>query len=335
MNRQSIKKLMIDPEFRKVIPPLLPEEHSLLEEDILRNGCLNPLMIWHGLIADGHHRYEICQRHRIPFEVMELEVETREEVINWICAHQLGRRNLTDESRRYLIGKRYEMEKQIGTRNKAGLNQYSQGDLDRSKICTKPNLTQAIKTRARERLSDEYHMTPQTIANYARFARAIDRIENVTPDLSSGILRGEIKVAQERVVDLARGTESDIEQFEQEIAAHNGNKSRYLDTRLISMARKLSGQVEPETKLPAGRTASMERSVKDVPVDDPDQAASTLTLTIPSWIGMLNRTQTQMDVHAVSEAAIQSLRSALIDLRETIETIMKITEVHTDGRDGL
>ena len=90
MNRQSIKKLMIDPEFRKVIPPLLPEERSLLEEDILRNGCLNPLMIWHGLIADGHHRYEICQRHRIPFEVMELEVETREEVINWICAHQMS-----------------------------------------------------------------------------------------------------------------------------------------------------------------------------------------------------------------------------------------------------
>ena len=47
----------------------------------------------------------------IYFSTMPLPFESREEVLAWICKNQLGRRNLTPEQKRYLLGKQYEAEK--------------------------------------------------------------------------------------------------------------------------------------------------------------------------------------------------------------------------------
>ena len=74
---------------------------------------LAPILVWNGTIVDGHNRYEILQSHpEIPCSVRDLELETREEVLVWICKHQLGRRNLTPEQKKFLMGKQYDAEKQ-------------------------------------------------------------------------------------------------------------------------------------------------------------------------------------------------------------------------------
>ena len=59
-----------------------------------------------------HNRYTIAKKHpEIPFTVHEKEFASRYEAIIWICKNQLGRRNLTPEQKKYLIGKQYEAEK--------------------------------------------------------------------------------------------------------------------------------------------------------------------------------------------------------------------------------
>lgn len=51
-----------------------------------------------------------------------MNFNNRGEAINWIIKNQLGRRNLSNEQRMYLIGKRYEEEKkEVGGE---GSNQY-------------------------------------------------------------------------------------------------------------------------------------------------------------------------------------------------------------------
>ena len=47
-------------------------------------------------LLDGHHRYAICQAHKLDFTVVEAPtwVKTREEAKIWIIQHQLARRNL-------------------------------------------------------------------------------------------------------------------------------------------------------------------------------------------------------------------------------------------------
>ena len=111
----NLNALKIDPEFQGKIPPLTFEELNQLEANILRDGrIINPIIVWQGLIVDGHNRYTIAKKHpEIPFTVHEKEFASRYEAIIWICKNQLGRRNLTPEQKKYLIGKQYETEKQI------------------------------------------------------------------------------------------------------------------------------------------------------------------------------------------------------------------------------
>ena len=107
-------QIRIDPDFKSLIRPLQRTEYLQLEQNIIQDGCRDPITIWNGYIIDGHNRYEICMRHHIPFQTRTMEFEYREQVIAWICANQLGRRNITEETRRFLIGIQYENEKIVG-----------------------------------------------------------------------------------------------------------------------------------------------------------------------------------------------------------------------------
>lgn len=69
MNEKLLHTLNIDPEFKDLIPPLTTEELEMLEESIVANGCESPLIVWNGIIVDGHNRYAICHKRGIPFMV--------------------------------------------------------------------------------------------------------------------------------------------------------------------------------------------------------------------------------------------------------------------------
>ena len=105
--------LKIDPEFQSQIPPLTDDEFKQLEENILKEGkLLSPLIVWGNTLVNGHNRYAILQKHpEICFSTMPLRFANREEALAWICKNQLGRRNLSPEQKRYLLGKQYESEK--------------------------------------------------------------------------------------------------------------------------------------------------------------------------------------------------------------------------------
>jgi len=56
-------QLHIDPEFEAKIPPLTEDEFRQLEENILECGELvSPIIVWRGIIVDGHNRYRIIQK---------------------------------------------------------------------------------------------------------------------------------------------------------------------------------------------------------------------------------------------------------------------------------
>ena len=55
-----------------MIPPLSPEEYALLEANIGRDGCLEPLCLWDDTLIDGHNRRNICTKLHIPYKVTRL-----------------------------------------------------------------------------------------------------------------------------------------------------------------------------------------------------------------------------------------------------------------------
>ena len=126
--RKNKFEFIIDSEFQSQIPALTDEEFQQLEENILSEGeVLSPLIVWGNILVDGHNRYKILQQHpEIPYTIRSISCtcETREDVLAWICKHQLGRRNLTPEQKKFLIGKQYHSEK--STRGGNHGNQYTQ-----------------------------------------------------------------------------------------------------------------------------------------------------------------------------------------------------------------
>jgi N6-adenosine-specific RNA methylase IME4 len=89
-------KIVIDQAFQSLIPPLATDELAQLENNIVAEGCRDPLVVWDGVLIDGHNRYEICTRLDIPFDVVSVDLDSMDDAKLWIVRNQLGRRNISD-----------------------------------------------------------------------------------------------------------------------------------------------------------------------------------------------------------------------------------------------
>lgn len=92
----------IDPEFQSLIPSLSSEEFHQLTENCKRDGILDSLKVWNGILIDGHNRYRIAEELDLNYQIEEMEFPNREAAIRWIILNQFGRRNLSAYDRSVL-----------------------------------------------------------------------------------------------------------------------------------------------------------------------------------------------------------------------------------------
>ncbi|OPY59419.1 MAG: hypothetical protein A4E55_00231 [Pelotomaculum sp. PtaU1.Bin035] len=115
-------QIQIDNEFKSLIPLLTAEEYAGLEKSILEEGCRDALVLWNGIIIDGHNRYEICTQNNIPFNTTDKQFESREKAKEWIILNQFSRRNLSAYDRSLLALKLKDIiSKQAEQRMKSGI----------------------------------------------------------------------------------------------------------------------------------------------------------------------------------------------------------------------
>ena len=329
------KDLIIDEEFRALIRPLTSEEYRLLEENILRDGCREPLIIWKDTILDGHNRYKICKRWDLPFKTTELQVSCREEAMSWICANQLGRRNLSEEMRRYLIGKRYEMEKQIQRNNNRPIwepikkpdgTELSAQELYDAGGHLK-HYTVRMKNPTAERIGSEYHISHGTVEKYGRYSRAVDAISDVSPELAPQILNGTLKVSQDNLIALSKLDNHNMHRYARQLQASPEEPySRYLDTRkkLSSMAPPPRPPINPTQAKPP--RMPIRTGIKNMPEYNPDAEVTGLTLTVPSWGSSIYRVLNKADLGNITPQARDKLVVALSDLQKAIEALLQAIE---------
>ncbi len=189
--RQSI---VIDDELLKFIPPLLDEEYKLLEDNILKDGCRDSLIVWeqedgsHTLI-DGHNRYQICQKHSLPFKVQVVSFEDKESAKDWMILNQLGKRNVTEEAKAYLRGLQYKQEKKRA--GGTGLNQYNKDEFAKE------------AERTAERLASQHKVSEKTIRSDEKFADAMDKITFGNDDLKWNMLNRKIKFGKVALTNMS------------------------------------------------------------------------------------------------------------------------------------
>ena len=183
-------ELKIDPEFESKIPPLSAEEFRQLEENILSDGIvINPIIVWNGVIVDGHNRFHILEKHpHIQYSIHEKQFDDRFSVIAWICKNQLGRRNLTPEQKKYLIGKQYEAEKSSHG-GERGLSRNEKGHFTASG----QNVHLRSKSKTSERIATENGVNEKYVRRAERYAKGIDIADEVAPGIRQEILNGSLK----------------------------------------------------------------------------------------------------------------------------------------------
>jgi hypothetical protein len=143
--------LTVDEEFKKLLPVPMPEELENLENSILQYGMLDPIKIWQEpdtgewIIIDGHNRYNILKKHNIDWHYWQdykimTELETREDVKQWMFEQQLGRRNLTDTDRYEIIQRFKEI---FQKRAKENQSSGGKGLTNLSKVNTRREMAKA------------------------------------------------------------------------------------------------------------------------------------------------------------------------------------------------
>jgi N6-adenosine-specific RNA methylase IME4 len=159
----------IDPELQRLIPPLSTEEHDLLEASILEHGCRDPLVVWRGTLIDGHNRFEICQRHGIEFSTVEIDLPDRQAAEDWMDANQLGRRNLSPDAFKWILGRRYNRTKK------------THGGDRKSKDQIEP-----LKENTAAKLAKEHAVSEATVKRAAKFAEEVEKVPEIREAVEQG-----------------------------------------------------------------------------------------------------------------------------------------------------
>ena len=227
--------VIIDDEFQSLIPPLTDEELTGLEENLLRDGCIDPLIVWaeQCILLDGHNRKAICDRYGIDYELHTVSLPDRAAAADWIDTHQLGRRNLSLEQMSLLRGRRYNRLKMPrGGDRRSDFSKGQSGPLKSSDV-----------------LAEEHGVSPTTLKRDGRFADAVDKL-----DLQREIASGQIKPTRNEIVQAARSlpenpTPSQIQQARDSVtkphvANNSGDNEWYTPAQYIERATDVMGGID-------------------------------------------------------------------------------------------
>jgi len=190
-----IRTLTVDKEFSAEGRKLTTEEENFLYAGLVTDGCREPIVVWAGhnnTILDGHNRYRLCRENKIPFDVIELSLPDRKACIEWIRGNQLGRRNLTEEEKSYLRGKRYEQEKKKEGAPKGNRN------------ATKQRGQSVQVDSPADKVGAEFGVDGRTVRRDAKFSKAVDTLADVIgPHAKDEILSGESEISKQEIEDIA------------------------------------------------------------------------------------------------------------------------------------
>lgn len=242
--------LKVDKEFQEKIPPLTEAEFEQLKENILSAGeVYEPIAVWNGVIVDGHNRWKIILEHpEIRYRVKEMQFADRWAAFEWMYKNQLGRRNLTEKQKDYMIGKMYEARKNSVGAPKGNANAEKQNGQN----------VQIVSRREQQdgtagQIGKEVGLDSRTVRRAGKFAQGVDALKAVSPEAAEKVLQGEANVTKGMIQDLPSKSEKEIKAVAKAIesganlkAAHfpSGNKHDKVDAPAPTISEDVDAVVE-------------------------------------------------------------------------------------------
>jgi hypothetical protein len=157
---------------------------------------------------------------------------------------------------------------------------------------------------------------------FRNYAKAIDRLRITAPEVVDMAFSGESRLTSEPIILMGKMNRGEIDAVLIKLTDTTLNLNKIFPNYARRSCRKARFD-EQNCK----STKSI--SVKNMPKHDPDAEVSALTLTIPSWIGTINRTFDNTDFRRVTKSARRELLKELKSLINTADTLSAIiTEVY-------
>lgn len=209
-------ELKIDPEFRDKIPSLTEAEFEQLRENILSDGeVYEPIVTWHDTIVDGHNRWKIIRENwellKDKFRTKPMDFADKWEAFDWMYRKQLGRRNLSDEQKTYMIGKMYE------ARKKSVGNRTSERNADGSFQCVQNANNGGRTPRTNEILGKELGINPSTVTRAEHFAKGVDALRKQNDKAAEKVLAGGSGISKKDVAEIQNMTQQEVAEVAQDI----------------------------------------------------------------------------------------------------------------------
>ena len=301
--------LKIDPEFESLHIKASEKHTEKLENSLLENGLAHPLLIWHGVIVDGHKRYRICQKRYMPYKVRHMAFGSRHDVMLWICDQMLLRNDLSEERKKYYIGKKFLFQYDAMLYKPYGINASDY----KSPI--------GCRYKMAEKIGAGFSLSSSAVLKYSQYASALDSIRGQDPMIFERIISGEVKVSHKNILDISNLSGDDMRFLHSCFKEKNRTHITHSE-----IWHELSwNRVHPT--LPTSRKKPVVTApIKQMPAYDPDAEISSLSLTIPSWISSIERTVSNADFSSATDSAKNKLREQLNALRKAAEFLYSYTQ---------
>jgi len=224
--------ITINDELRAFVDPLTDIEYAALERSLQAEGCRDALVLWRDTLIDGHNRYEICQKHGIPFRtVHNNNFASIDDVMLWMIDNHLARRSVSDFQRGVLALKKKEI---ITTRMAEQM----------AKEPPKPEADDLDSSppppwNTREEVAKAARVSSNTISQIERIQKA------ATPELREAVRTGAISIN-------AAANVAQLSEQEQKAAVAGGKKELQQAARQVreqkqaTRPKKESVAVDPE-----------------------------------------------------------------------------------------
>lgn len=88
--------ITINKEYENLVPPLSDSEFQALKKSIKIKGMYMPIVISHGIVLDGHHRFKICKELGIEIKTITRDFDNKLDEKEFVIISNLRRRQLND-----------------------------------------------------------------------------------------------------------------------------------------------------------------------------------------------------------------------------------------------